>query len=253
MMGGDNDKEEKTKRKVGRMERTAEIKAPLRKVYRVITDFQHYSDWSGNGIKKCTIKQQRPGMLEMDYTTGAFGVQFQFSLYWGLGQANKVSFRTSKSTRMLRFIKGEYTLTKLRNDRTQVHFVIMADVPAPIPFFLKMAIAKILVRIAVNDLKQYLESEECTANLAKYDKLEKSTLLHTVRNRVTQMVTQVPGLLPAEGQPVLNWLKVALLRGASLGGRLAAGWLVVSNLIWGANMINRQKEKQQQQQQARKA
>ena len=38
------------KRKIGRVERGPEIiKAPIGKVYKVITDFDHYTDWSGDG------------------------------------------------------------------------------------------------------------------------------------------------------------------------------------------------------------
>ncbi len=91
------------------------------------------------------------------------------------------------------------------------------------------------LRLSHSPVCRYLESEECTKNLAKYEKHE--TLLHTVRNRVTKLVTQVPGLLPAEGQPIGRWLKLLLLRAVSFGGRAAAGWLVVSNILWGASRI----------------
>jgi hypothetical protein len=50
--GGDVDENGKPvkKRKIGRVERGPEIiKAPIGKVYKVITDFDHYTDWSGDG------------------------------------------------------------------------------------------------------------------------------------------------------------------------------------------------------------
>ena len=90
------------KRKIGRVERGPEIiKAPIGKVYKVITDYDHYTDWSGDGIKHMKYVQRSPKFCEINYITGVFGIFFHFSLFWAMTPNERVIFRTTKPSSLL--------------------------------------------------------------------------------------------------------------------------------------------------------
>ena len=55
---------------------------------------------------------------------------------------------------MLNLLRGEYTLSENKDGTTHVHFLIVADVIGPIPQFIKIAIAKLIVEIALFLMKR---------------------------------------------------------------------------------------------------
>ncbi len=69
--------------------------------YRVCSAYDHYQDWSGNGIKSVNIKERTPGFVHAQYTTGVFGITFQFEIYWSHVAPTKVMFRTVTPTRLI--------------------------------------------------------------------------------------------------------------------------------------------------------
>mmetsp|Transcript_47519 Transcript_47519/g.99402 ORF Transcript_47519/g.99402 Transcript_47519/m.99402 type:complete len:337 (-) Transcript_47519:221-1231(-) len=199
------------KRRVGKMAQSVEIKANSQKVYKVVSDIEHYRDWSGDGLRSIKILENGRGYAVAEYVCGTFGITFHFSMYWGLSSPGKVTFRTVAPAGMIHMLKGEYTLTEKGPNLTGVHFVVIADLRGPIPQFLKVAIAKILVHIALNDMKKYVESPQCDINLARYD----SGL--NLAQRLTRLYTDVPSLVLRH-----NFARLALecLRAAA-GGLLA--------------------------------
>ena len=177
------------KRKVGRVVRgPVVLNAPIQKVYAVITDFDHYTDWSGDGIKYMTYVQKTPKFCEINYTTGVFGIFFHFGLYWAMHPYERIIFRTTKPSRLLQFMRGEYSLKKVGPKQTEVSFVITADILAPIPDFLKYAIANLICDIAIFWLKRYVESSKCDENLRKY-RLWPPAGMGAWRDRMTQLMT----------------------------------------------------------------
>jgi hypothetical protein len=74
-------------RRVGRMEGNIEINADARKVYRVISDVEHFKDWSGNGLQSVTILERGHSHVVADYICGSFGLVFHFAVHWGLSGA----------------------------------------------------------------------------------------------------------------------------------------------------------------------
>jgi len=185
----------KKKSRVGKMERSVDIDVPLAKVYRVCAEYEHYQDWTGNGIKKVEFPEIRPNFVHAKYTTGVFGITFHFELYWSTAVPNKIVFRTVNPTKLIHLLKGEYTFKEVSKTKTNVHFQILADLRGPIPHIVKIAIAKLLVRIALDDLKKYVTSAQCDQTLAKYDKEKKRTAMHTIRTRLTKMYIDVPDMM----------------------------------------------------------
>jgi hypothetical protein len=80
-----NDENDQTKkRRVGRMAQSVEVNANLQKVYQVVSDIEHYRDWSGDGLRSIKILENGRGYAVAEYVCGTFGFTFHFSLYWGL-------------------------------------------------------------------------------------------------------------------------------------------------------------------------
>lgn len=202
----------KKKRNIGRVARGPEIiKAPIQKVYNVITDFDHYTDWSGNGIKYMKYAQRTPKFKEINYITGVFGILFHFSLYWAMTPNEQVIFRSTKPSRLLHFMRGEYKLKKIGPNQTEVSFVITADILAPIPDFVKYGIARLICDIAIGFLKRYVEGAECDANLRKYGLWPPNA--GGWRQRMTQLMTNA-GTHATQGVVggVMNFPPIALVR-----------------------------------------
>jgi hypothetical protein len=75
---------EKKKRRVGRMAGSSEINANIKKIYTVISDVEHYKDWSGNGISTIKILEAGHSHVVAEYVCGSFGFSFHFSMFWAL-------------------------------------------------------------------------------------------------------------------------------------------------------------------------
>mmetsp|Transcript_15995 Transcript_15995/g.31636 ORF Transcript_15995/g.31636 Transcript_15995/m.31636 type:complete len:221 (+) Transcript_15995:43-705(+) len=174
------------------MERKVKINAPIARVIRVCSDYDKYGDWTGNGIKKCVIKEKRQGFQHILYTTGVFGLTFNFELFWSTAVQNEITFRNPSPMGAVHLLKGKYTFADLGDGKTSVHFQIVADIRGPIPDFVKMAIARLIVHIALDDLNTYVTSDRCIQNLAKYDKEAGKGALQTIRTHITRLYTDVP-------------------------------------------------------------
>ena len=72
------------KRRVGKMAQSVEVKADSQKVYKVVSDIEHYRDWSGDGLQSIKILETGRGYAVAEYVCGTFGITFHFSMYWGL-------------------------------------------------------------------------------------------------------------------------------------------------------------------------
>jgi hypothetical protein len=72
------------KRRVGKMAQSVEVKANSQKVYKVVSDIEHYRDWSGDGLQSIKILENGRGYAVAEYVCGTFGITFHFSMYWGL-------------------------------------------------------------------------------------------------------------------------------------------------------------------------
>ena len=191
---GSNALEKKLKHKVGRLERKVRINAPLSRVYRVCSDYEHYGDWTGNGIKKCVIAERRQGFTHVIYTTGVFGFFFDFALYWSTAVQNKITFRNPGPMGAVHLLKGEYVFKDLGEGKTEVGFQIIADLRGPYPQFIKVAIAKLIVHIALDDLKTYVQSQRCIDTLAKYDAEAQKGAFKTFRDHITKHFIDVPDM-----------------------------------------------------------
>ncbi|EKX52464.1 hypothetical protein GUITHDRAFT_161198 [Guillardia theta CCMP2712] len=189
--GEENHDGKRTKSRIGRMERTITINAPIKKIYKVITDFKHYNDWSGDGIKDMVIKQSSPTFWEIQYITGCFGLKFYFSMYWAMNAPSRVAFRNVHSTRLIKMLRGEYTLKEISSNSTQVFFTVSADISGPIPHFVKVAIAKLLVHIACMDLKTYVESERSDVNLKAYGLWPEDAGVGATIQHITRFISQM--------------------------------------------------------------
>lgn len=194
-----NNLPEKRKAKVGRLERKVRINAPLSRVYRVCSDYEHYGDWTGNGIKKCVIAERRQGFTHVIYTTGVFGFFFDFALYWSTAVQNKITFRNPGPMGAVHLLKGEYVFKDLGDGKTEVGFQIIADLRGPYPQFIKVAIAKLIVHIALDDLKTYVQSQQCVDNLAKYDTEAQKGAFKTLRDHITKHFIDVPDMAFLKG------------------------------------------------------
>lgn len=221
----------KKKIRAGRMEKSTVIAAPISTVYTVITDFEHYPDWCGTGIKRMVVKDKSPGHQEIEYQTGSMGFTFYFKMFWGTSQPNVVSFRNVERQGVINLLRGDYTLTDNGDGTTKVDFLIVADCSGPIPNFIKVAIAKLIVEIALFHMKRYVESPRCTENLAKYNKLPNK--FNTMRRLMTNLYTKMPGVGGKQGRfmPPLRWLRQQLVRGASITARFGAAAALLHTII----------------------
>jgi hypothetical protein len=80
------------KRRVGRMAQSVDVKASSQKVYKVVSDIEHYRDWSGDGLRSIKILENGRGYAVAEYVCGTFGFTFHFSMYWGLASAGNLIF-----------------------------------------------------------------------------------------------------------------------------------------------------------------
>lgn len=89
-------------------------------------------------------------------------------------------------------LKGEYTFTDVGDNKADVRFQLVADLRGPFPEFIKLAIARLIVHIALDDLKTYVTSQRCIDTLAKYDAEAGKGAFHTLKKHITRHFIDVP-------------------------------------------------------------
>uniref|UniRef100_A0A7S0Y2T0 Coenzyme Q-binding protein COQ10 START domain-containing protein n=1 Tax=Hemiselmis andersenii TaxID=464988 RepID=A0A7S0Y2T0_HEMAN len=143
---------------------TMEIDCSLPQVFTVTSELSNYPDWCGTGIKTVTERLRKGDYVEAVYKAGAFGYMFDFVLGFTMEDMKSVSFECLEGGNIKR-LEGGYQFVQKGADKCRVYFEINAELAGFIPRFVQESIAKLILGIAVGELKKYAESDRCQRDL----------------------------------------------------------------------------------------
>jgi carbon monoxide dehydrogenase subunit G len=144
---------------VARAEGSIVIEAPLADVMDVITDYEAYPEWAD--VKRATVLQRGEGgrATEVAYEVDVpvLGpARYTLVYRYAPGDAG-VSWTTKEARGAVRDIRGEYLLTELDDDRTEVVYRLEVDLGVLVPGFIRTEGAKRVIENALERLKRRVE------------------------------------------------------------------------------------------------
>ena len=135
------------------------VSVPPEVVYRVVTDFEHYTDWVSD-LKKIEVLERdttgRP--LEVEFRAAAFGRSTTYALRYDYSRAPEILAWHQTSGDLTATLNGEYRFEP-RGSGTQVTYDLEVELLVPIPSFIKSRAAYRIQSQALRELKARAERE----------------------------------------------------------------------------------------------
>lgn len=144
-----------------RATQTTVIEAPVEKIFGVLLDFDRYPEFF-EAVKEVTVHERdeegRPA--DVSFRTAAMGRSTRYRLRYDYSQAPNVMSWTLVEGDIMRQLDGHYRLTPLADDpsRTEVEYQLTVDLVIPLPGFVKRRAESMIMKAALPELKQRVES-----------------------------------------------------------------------------------------------
>ncbi len=133
------------------------VSAPPEVVYRVVTDFEHYTDWVSD-LKKIEVLARdaadRP--LEVEFRAAAFGRSTTYVLRYDYERAPETLSWYQTSGDLTATLNGEYRFEP-QGDGTLLTYDLEVELLVPIPAFIKSRAAYRIQSQALRELKAQAE------------------------------------------------------------------------------------------------
>jgi len=135
------------------------IAAPAQACFDVICDFEHYPTWATD-VKAVTVQRHdedgRGGLVS--YRAAAMGRSANYSLEYFYGTAPlRISWRLVEGD-VIRRLDGSYIFSPVDAETTEVTYELEAELAMPIPGFVRRRAETRIIRTALDDLRQRVES-----------------------------------------------------------------------------------------------
>jgi ribosome-associated toxin RatA of RatAB toxin-antitoxin module len=135
------------------------VSAPPEVVYRVVTDFEHYTEWVSD-LKKIEVLERdttgRP--LEVEFRAAAFGRSTTYALRYDYSRAPEILTWHQTSGDLTSMLNGEYRFEP-RESGSLVTYDLEVELLVPIPAFIKSRAAYRIQSQALRELKARAERE----------------------------------------------------------------------------------------------
>jgi ribosome-associated toxin RatA of RatAB toxin-antitoxin module len=133
------------------------VNAPPDVVYRVVTDFEHYTDWVSD-LKRIEVLERdatgRP--LEVEFRAAAFGRSTTYALRYDYDRAPEVLTWHQTNGDLTSTLDGEYRFEP-QGDGTLLTYDLEVELLVPIPAFIKSRAAYRIQSQALRELKARAE------------------------------------------------------------------------------------------------
>jgi ribosome-associated toxin RatA of RatAB toxin-antitoxin module len=133
------------------------VSAPPEVVYRVVTDFEHYTDWVSD-LKRIEVLERdatgRP--LEVEFRAAAFGRSTTYALRYDYDRAPETLTWHQTSGDLTSSLDGEYRFEP-QGEGTLLTYDLEVELLVPIPAFIKSRAAYRIQSQALRELKARAE------------------------------------------------------------------------------------------------
>jgi len=133
------------------------VSAPPSVVYRVVTDFEHYTDWVSD-LKRIEVLERdasgRP--LDVEFRAAAFGRSTTYALRYDYTHAPEVLTWHQTSGDLTATLNGEYRF-KPQGEDTLLTYDLEVELLVPIPTFIRSRAAHRIQSQALRELKAQAE------------------------------------------------------------------------------------------------
>jgi len=152
--------------------KSAKVGVPLRYCRQVITDFVNYPKWTGAVTQATVLETDDQGRdLVVKYDAGALGVSASYTLKYAYDGEHTLAWESIGGS--IKKIVGSYDLTPENDASTNVAYTLAVDVGFYLPGYLKRALTKLVISIALGELRKFSETT--------YQRSEEVPAVSTVR------------------------------------------------------------------------
>jgi ribosome-associated toxin RatA of RatAB toxin-antitoxin module len=135
------------------------IDAPPLRCYEVVLDFERYPEWA-HGLKEVEVlaRDEEGRGLEVHFRAAAMGHSTSYTLRYDYSEApGRLSWKLVDGD-ICRKLDGYYRFSDLdRGARTEVHYLLEAELVVPLPAFIKRRTELRIVHTALGELKSRVE------------------------------------------------------------------------------------------------
>jgi uncharacterized protein YndB with AHSA1/START domain len=139
------------------------IAAPPDRVWRTLVDFEHYHEWAPD-LKEATVgaTDDEGRATEVTFRAAAMGRSTSYTLAYDYTEAPEALLWKLESGDIMRRLDGSYRLESLGGDGegTDVTYNLTVELILPLPGFVKRRAEARIVHTALEELRNYLESDE---------------------------------------------------------------------------------------------
>jgi uncharacterized protein YndB with AHSA1/START domain len=144
-----------------RARETVVIEAPPKVCFDTLVDFERYPQWAGD-LKQATVVERDDAgrALVVEFRAAAMGRSTTYRLRYDYGDAPHRLSWVLESGDLQRQLDGAYELREVSGEpgTTEVMYELSVDLLLPIPGFVKRRAETRILRTALTDLKQLVES-----------------------------------------------------------------------------------------------
>ena len=142
-------------------EETITIGAPVEQVFATLVDFESYPEWAGDLKAARVVERDDAGRgVEVEFRAAAMGRSTTYRLRYDFADApNRIGWTLVEGD-LQRELDGNYHLRPAPEDpgSTAVVYELSIDLMVPIPGFVKRRAESRIVRTALEDLRDRVES-----------------------------------------------------------------------------------------------
>ncbi|MCB1251214.1 MAG: SRPBCC family protein [Acidimicrobiales bacterium] len=140
---------------------TITIAAPVAQVFATLVDFERYPEWAGDLKAARVVERDDEGRgIEVEFRAAAMGRSTTYRLRYDFADApNRIGWTLAEGD-LQRELDGNYHLQPATDDpdATDIVYELSIDLMVPIPGFVKRRAESRIVRTALEDLRDRVES-----------------------------------------------------------------------------------------------
>jgi uncharacterized protein YndB with AHSA1/START domain len=138
------------------------IGAPPERVWRALTDFERYHEWAPDLKEARVVAEDETGRAtEVTFRAAAMGRSTSYTLGYDYSEAPRELSWELVDGDIMRRLDGSYRLEPVADDprATDVTYNLAVELVLPLPGFVKRRAEARIIHSALDDLRDYLESE----------------------------------------------------------------------------------------------
>jgi len=140
------------------LEQHLSIYASIDECYAAAVAFEDYPKWAGSMRRVRVLQRQHDGLgVLVEWVMGIFGVNSCNTMQYYHDKPHSVNWHTTTESKGIKYLHGRYDFKALSKGETRVTYTLNVEPNFPFPKVVKSATNKAVAKMALRDLKKYVE------------------------------------------------------------------------------------------------